>query len=38
MAAITNQELEAEFDEFGVELGDFMIIEKCMLLCIIDSC
>ena len=31
MAAITDQELEAEFDQFGVELGDLMVIEKCKL-------
>ena len=40
MATITDQELEAEFDQFGVELGDLMVIEKCKLfIClVVDLC
>ena len=34
MAAITEEELMTEFSDFGVEVDDLMIIEKCMLLCI----
>jgi hypothetical protein len=32
MATITDKELQDEFDEFGVELDDLIIIEECMLL------
>ena len=40
MATITDQELEAEFDQFGVELGDLMVIEKCKLFTclLVDLC